>query len=534
MLVKIARWVRYWFGLQPLIILSSMVFYSYGLWKDHPELGLKVAIIVSIEIIIAAVSGMAWHALRQGKPSARRWSVAASILSLPVAGIGTIAGILGLVTLTRRDVAAQMAVKHTPEQPRVPGDGTSKLVDQVATGGQIFVLLIANHFWARWAREQGLPETQGFLAWIVQFEIALHLSVLLHELGHVVGGWASHMKLRHFVIGPLEWSVRGGKWEFSFSAAGLWGRGTTAMVPTSLKDLRGQRIFTTLGGPVGSLFAGCLGVLGALSAKDNPWENWWGFCAMMATLGLSAFVLNLIPLRPEDQYSDGAHLYQLLSRGPWADVHMAFSEVSSTVVTPLRPRDLDLHLLERAAAFLNQGKQGLLLRLFQYIHHMDAGRIEEGVAAVRDAEGLYPGIAQTLEADLHADFIFVNALFRRDLEAARQWWQRMEAKGITKFKVDYWKARAALLWLEGRTGEAEMAWLKGYTLAQNLPAAGAYEFDRWCFQKLREVLDQPMSAQTPPPLPELQPESVWSPALSVNAVQFAGGGIPLEHAGVAG
>jgi hypothetical protein len=235
---------------------------------------------------------------------------------------------------------------------------------------------------------------------------------------------------------------------------------------------------------------------------------------MLATLGLSAFVYNLIPLRPEDQYSDGAHLYQLLSGGPWADVHMAFSVVSSTVVTPLRPRDLDLHLLRRAADFLKSGQQGLLLRLFLYIHHMDAGRTQEGLDAVAEAEALYPELASKLSADLHTDFVFVNALFRRDLDAARLWWQRLEAKGSSKFKVDYWKARTALLWLEGRPEEAEQAWQKGNVFAQQLPAAGAYEFDRWCYRQLREVLDAPeIHAPVPPPLPALHQAVVNEAAL---------------------
>jgi Zn-dependent protease len=332
--------------------------------------------------------------------------------------------------------------------------------------------------------------------------VALHLSILVHELGHILGGWAAHMKLRHLVLGPFEWSVRGGKWEFTYSAAGLLGRGATGMVPTRLKDLRGQRVFTTLGGPIGSLLIGCVGLMGALSAKGHAWEPWWACCSMLATLGLSAFVYNLLPLRPQDQYSDGAHLYQLLSGGPWADVHMAFSLVSSTLVTPLRLRDLDLSLLRRAADFLHSGREGMILRLFQSIHHLDAGRTREALEALAEAESLYPAVAGTLDADLHADFVFVNAIYRRDLEAVRLWWQRMESKGESRFKVDYWKARTAMMWLEGCPEAAEQAWQKGHELVRQLPAAGAYEFDRWCYQRLREVLGgRETRTEIPPSLP---------------------------------
>lgn len=540
MLPKIARWVRYWFGLQPLFLASSLVFMGFKTWAERPELWRGFVLIFCIESAMAAVFLTAWYRLRQGKPSARRWAIAASVLSLPVPGIGTIAGILGLIAFTRGDTVVQMGAQAPPEPPRLPGDGTSKLLDQLGMGGQIVVLLVANHFWSQWAHVHGLRGGEGFLSWLIEFEIALHGSILLHELGHVYGGWAFYMKLRHFVIGPFEWTVRGGKWEFSYSSAGLWGRGLTALVPTRLSDLRAQRIFTTIGGPFGSLFAGILGLLGALTAKGHPWESWWGCFSMLATLGFSAFVLNLVPMRPQGQYSDGAHLYQLLSRGPWADVHMAFSMVGATLVTPLRARDFDIALLDRGAAFLQHGKEGMLLRLFKYLHHVDSGRIHEGIAAAADAEALYPELAKTLDADLHTDFIFVNALFRRDLEAARLWWQRMEAKGITRFKVDYWKARTALLWLEGRAVEAEEAWEKGYAMTRHLPSAGAYEFDRWCFQKLREALDEQASA-FPPPLPASLPSPatpstsspVTSPATLMDPSQLVEHWVPLEHAGIA-
>jgi Zn-dependent protease len=536
MLVKVARWVRYWFGLQPLVAASSMYFICSNTWRLFQEYGPNDLLVVKGIwvglglVAIGGVSARAWFALRKGRPSARGWAIAASLASLPVPVFGTVAGLLGLVAFTRRDVVEKMAVQPAQERPRVPGDGTSKLLDQVATGGQILVFIVANHFWSVWAQGQGLSDTEGIFSWIVEFAIALHVSVLLHELGHVAGGWASHMKLRQLVIGPFEWSVRSGKWEFSFSAAGLWGRGAAALVPTRLKDLRGQRIFTTVGGPLGSLIAGCLGLLGALSAKGSPFENWWGCCTMLATLGFSAFVVNLIPLRPEDQYSDGAHLYQLISRGPWANVHMAFSVVSATLVTPLRARDCDVRMLDRAARFLQHGKEAMLIRLFQYLHHVDAGRIGAGVAAMAEAEALYPGLAQTLDAELHAEFVFANALFRRDLEAARLWWRRMEIKGIKRFNADYWKARAALLWVEGNREEAEEAWQKGNAVAQALPAAGAYEFDRWCFQQLREAFDETPASQVPPPLPE----SVERTAASTNSAQLGGGWVPLEHAGVTG
>jgi hypothetical protein len=101
-----------------------------------------------------------------------------------------------------------------------------------------------------------------------------------------------------------------------------------------------------------------------------------------------------------------------------------------------------------------------------------------------------------IPAALHTDFIFANALLRRDAVAARRWWQRMDAKKVTTMNADYWRARAAMLWIENQTTQAEEAYQKGLALVPK-GSAGVYEFDRWCFAQLRAAMD----STAPPPLP---------------------------------
>jgi len=66
----------------------------------------------------------------------------------------------------------------------------------------------------------------------------------------------------------------------------------------------------------------------------------------------------------------------------------------------------------------------------------------------------------------------------------------MEAKQPGDFGVEYWLALSALLWIEGRIEDAREAWAKGNALAQQLPAIGSCEFDRYRYSLLRQVLDE--------------------------------------------
>jgi hypothetical protein len=246
-------------------------------------------------------------------------------------------------------------------------------------------------------------------------------------------------------------------------------------------------------GPLANLWLGSIALWATFTAKGRHWEQAWELLALIATFSLVEFIINLIPLRPEAEYSDGARIYQLLSGGPWGDVHRAFSIVGSSVVTPLRPKDYDIQVIQRAARFMTHGRQALLLQMYAFMYFFDSDRIPEALEAMSAAESVYEQSASDISAELHTDFVFGNALLKRDAVSARLWWDRMEAREMRRFDADYWKARSALLWIEYRLEEAREAWNKGNALVQQLPKTGAYEFDRYCFAQLRQALDTPLS-----------------------------------------
>ncbi len=293
-----------------------------------------------------------------------------------------------------------------------------------------------------------------------------------------------------------------GKWEFRFLPAKIFATGgATAVVPTTLEHFRAQQICMIAAGPFASLVGGLIAFCAALAATNSHWEPAWLLLALIATLSLLGFIVNLIPFRTETSYSDGAQIYQLLSKGPWGDYHRALSIAGSTLVTPLRPRDFDIEAIQRAAVCITHGPQGLLLRLLASSYYLDCGRIPEASQALAEAEGVYKESASEISAELDTVFVFGKAFLQRDSAGARRWWERMEAKKPSRFNGDYWMARSALLWRENRLEEAQEAWQKGNVLAQQLPKAGAYESDRDRFALLRKALDESLSAHLAQDLP---------------------------------
>jgi len=509
---KYLSWVFAFTSLVCLQIALSSILHTIHpsiLHTNHRHYTLLLFLLVpTLFTILAVIFGVAWWTVWKGKPSARGWGIAASLInilvSLPWVFISRSAwrhiwvllavGVAGLVAFARRYEQPNPTAK-TQENLRIPGDGTIDFVNKMA-GVLIFVAgFAAYHWWLGWLRAKGVSENH--YDWHRDVMVVLFILIIttLHELGHTATGLALGMKLRAFLIGPFQWHIREGKWEFQFKPKEILSvGGATGIVPATADFPRGSYLCMVAAGPCANLLTGIVALWIALAAEGVLPVQTRGPLALFGAWSLVVCAVNLVPFRTQGNYSDGAKIYQLLSEGPWGDFHRVVAVVGSSLVTPLRPRDYDIQAILRAGCTITRGTQGLLLRVFAYSYFLDHGRIPEAGEALRDAESIYHQSASDISAGLHMEFVFGSAYLRRDAGAARQWWTRMEAKKPTR-NWDYWRAASALHWIEGDLKEANEAWEKANALAQQLPKAGAYEFDRYCCSLLRKALDEASARQ---------------------------------------
>lgn len=484
---------------------------------------------------LAALYSMGCWTFWRGKASMRIWGMAASAASGLLGCLffyldwrylwesgGTLfdadafilaVGVVGLIAFRRADPAGD----DEAMQP-IAGDGTSAIVNRMiwvlGTGGFLAVM----SGWSQWSQRQGLPSIStsimNELALIMLAELTM---AALHEMGHAAAGKALGMKLCAFIVGPFQWRVNEDKWEFHFTLFGFFGiGGATAVVPTTPRQAAWREICMVAAGPIVSFVTGCLALWAALHVAGTRWEPMWWLLAIFSTLSLITALLNCIPFRTQGFYSDGARIYQLVSDGPLADLHRAFSAAAATTVTPLRPRDYDISAIRRAGTFIAVGQQALLLRLLASSYYLDSGQIVEAGDALSEAEEVYQISAPEIPASLHATFVFGKAYMQHDGAGTRRWWEMMQAKHPTCLDADYWLARSAYYWTEHRLDEAWESWEKGNALAQQLPQTGASDTDRDHFALLRRELEASRAMAAAQELPEacvqtihcMQPELV--------------------------
>lgn len=508
-MVKVSKLLRWLFGYAAagcgfalvLVLRNSFHLFRlnaplYSLHRPPPAwtiLGTP-AVVIALALICPAVYATAWW--RTGKGKGRLWAIAASLVHIGVTALFIgwrllsslliAIGVAGLIIFSQRKVLAQITAQFT-RPTSISGELGHRLLAFLARWGPFVAGFVWWYFW----RKSSHLHPPGLVTPLVLIEIASLVTTTVHECGHAGVGIALGMKLRVLSIGPFQWRKKRGNWKFRFRAQDIFGTGISGkagLIPTDLKNLFPNECCMLAGGPFANLCFGLLALCAALTASGHPWEPAAELLSLVTLISLISAIVNLIPVRVQSYYSDGAHIYNLLSRGPSLDMLSARASVTLTLITQSRARDYDIQALQRAALSNTEGHTGMILRLWIYGYFLDRGETAEAIQAMLEAEKIGERCYSTIRGELLAGFVFGHAILRGDAERARLWWDRMEARKRDPDSIDREWARAALLWVEGHHQEAREALRKGAAKAEELPRFGAYNFDRYHFDLLREAM----------------------------------------------
>jgi hypothetical protein len=459
--------------------LSSDNIHGVGGWRLFASLVLLVlsVLIMCAPIPLTALYSMAWWTLHQGKPSGRLWALAASIITvlqgipilaltlrywdrihgilsegfLILIGIHLLVGIPGIIAFAPRNAAGPLALQD-PE--RIKGDGTSRKMDRFAILLQVAVILLGGQLGWHWARSRFDHRIAGTGDWVLWFS-ELSVIVIIHELGHIVAGLFCGMQLGGVLLGPLHFHQSNGKWNFRFERGFLSGAaGAVLMIPRTPNRDRMARICFIAGGPVASLISGIAFLYWATAIPNGQSEILSDFCLWSGIFSLSAFVLNLIPVRSQALYSDGAQIYQVLARSVLDDYYWLLSFNRSLAVTPNRPRDYDLAALRRTADSEVGRPLRVVFRLMETECLLERGLFEESAGAVAKAQAAYAELQEKMGAGSICTFVIGHAILCSDLATARVWAAQLE-EGFGFSADDRWLCDAALACAEGRRSDAE-------------------------------------------------------------------------------
>lgn len=322
--------------------------------------------------------------------------------------------------------------------------------------------------------------------WVLPLLPVVWLVVVgFHELGHLVGGWATGGRFLLWVVGPLKIQrtpsgIHVG-WNKQVNLTG----GLAACLPLDAARITARRTSVMVaGGPFFSLLltVALAWVAVFLSGTPGPIPVFQAGLQhlALATAGLSAaiFVVTCVPTTVGGFKSDGARFLGLLRGDHRSDQESAMIALTAAGLGGVRPADLEPTLLQRSLALRDGSLFDTYAHVTAFYHAADSGHwtaAQQHLDTVIDhADALVPYVRDCA----FCDYAWLLATQSPHTAAARAW---LNAAGPLSFEpATRLRAEAAVLHAEGDHESARAKALAGLEALERkslAPVRNAFAYD---------------------------------------------------------
>lgn len=280
-------------------------------------------------------------------------------------------------------------------------------------------------------------------------------AVVLHELGHLLGGLAGGMRFGMFAAGPARISrASNGRLRVSRHSLRHGVLGFVLMLPDTTRPFAPQYQRLALGGPLASLVCAAAGVALAL-VFDGPARV---HATVFAAWSALVFAMTAVPIHINGWETDGAQLLDLARDGRGTQLKGVILGLAGQSLGGTRPRELDRELISRGLALASDSGPGTVapalaagIHLYAALHADD----RDDDAACGHHLAAVGGLAQSMEPAQRAQFaieLAYHAALAGSPGAARGWLAHA-AGGLTE-PSDLARADAAIAVAEGEAARA--------------------------------------------------------------------------------
>lgn len=282
--------------------------------------------------------------------------------------------------------------------------------------------------------------------------VGLIVSVLIHELAHIVVGYASGLRVARVQIGPLEIRDYGRPRVLLVRSL----QAGVVLVPwdrdTAVGPLRWGLFASTAAGPLAGIALGAVAIWLAGGVQLR------GPLSLLQSVGQASLVLgvlNLLPIRTADSLADGRRMFALVLRTRECGHILAATMMLGEALSGRRPRDWDQGLL----GVMERTPDEPFARLCLYEAAMDRGEIEVAGRHLDAAVDLRKENWTAADAILFNEAAYYAARHRGNARAARAWLGLADGGTV----LDHMRARAeaAVLCAEGRALEGRQRAVAG-------------------------------------------------------------------------
>lgn len=219
-------------------------------------------------------------------------------------------------------------------------------------------------------------------------------SMLMHELGHVLGGRLAGLKFVMLIVGPLKVLNEDSRLVFGLNRWWQMAGGLALCVPRLHKTSAGALFSYIAGGPLVSLAMAALCMFTAVlihNASESVGGGLLFYILCTAFFNGGIAIVTLIPLPSEGHENDGKQLFDLLRRGQSVRVKLLLSAISAEAMDGVRPKQWNTAYVQQLMTITDEmpNRNAVAAGLMGYYHYLDKGDIERaGMCVERMADHL--------------------------------------------------------------------------------------------------------------------------------------------------
>ncbi len=319
--------------------------------------------------------------------------------------------------------------------------------------------------------------------------LAIVAVVIVHELGHLIGGWAAGLKFVSVRFGPIQVTR---PFRVSFqrrqrTGASAW----TSMAPSSTKSLRTRLVLMVVTGPAFNLLSGLAVIL--LVNTLSAFLSWFAFMSMLVG------ICNLFPFHRLSLVSDGKRLAMLLQRGARGERWMATLQLAADLRNGVQPEDLRPDFLAMATAIRDESPDTVTGHLLAFSSSWYIGPDAETARLLEVCLQYASFASPMLREVVLADAAVFQGRKRKLADLAGEWLADLPEK--TQFPGLRQRVEAAILEAQGdvqgslrKLGEVEICMLS--LPDQQQRAVSLRALQRWRAELLEKLNEsQPATAR---------------------------------------
>jgi len=228
---------------------------------------------------------------------------------------------------------------------------------------------------------------------LLAIPISFYLTIIIHELGHVLGGLIMGNDFMFMTAGPFKLSKEEGSLQFSLNKHINLSGGLAMTLPTKVEGFKLRRFVVIFGGPFFSLLSSICCLCIYFFAWPHLSGNIQVFVILFGLISLLIFIITIIPQNINGMMTDGYQLLMILKDDDKAKKYADMLHLTALNQQGKSPSEYPQLILDKYADSPIENPMDLAFKQFEYYRDLAEGNIVkagEKIKVIESNAGIYP------------------------------------------------------------------------------------------------------------------------------------------------